>query len=74
VRRLEEVDEPAGCQAQLTLDLQVERGGHVILARSYAESEPAEARVPETVVAALSRALGRILDWALADLGSVSRP
>jgi ABC-type uncharacterized transport system auxiliary subunit len=49
VRRLEEVDEPAGCQAQLTLDLRVERDGQVVLVRSYATEivvSPAPSRVP----------------------------
>jgi ABC-type uncharacterized transport system auxiliary subunit len=74
VRRLEEVDAPAGSEAALALDLRLERDGRLVLARSYAETEPAEGRRPELVVAALSRALGRILDRALADVAAHPGP
>jgi hypothetical protein len=48
----------------------VERGGTLVLACSYAETEPAEARNPEAVAAALSRALARILDGIVAELAA----
>ncbi len=69
VRRLEEVDAADGCQAVLALDVRLERAGRVLLARPYADTEPAEACRPEAVAAALSLALGRILDRVVADLG-----
>jgi hypothetical protein len=84
LRRLEEVDEGGeggGTKGALALDLRAQRGGTtVVVERSYAESEPAESRDPEAVTAALSRALGRILDRFLSELpverpaGSGSRP
>jgi ABC-type uncharacterized transport system auxiliary subunit len=74
IRRLEEVDEPAGWSGALALDLGVRRGGNVLLERTYAETEPAGARNLEAVAAALSRALGRILDRFAADLAAVAGP
>ena len=68
IRRIEEIDTPAAWQGALVLDLRVERGGTLLLARSYAETEPAEARNPEAVAAALSRALARILDSVVTEL------
>ena len=70
IRRIEELDAPAGWQGALALDLRVERGNTLVLARSYAETEPAEARNPEAVAAALSRALARILDDLVAELAA----
>jgi len=70
VRRVEEVDGASGWSAALALDLRIARGGAAVLERSYAETEPAASRSPEAVVAALSRALHRILDRALADIPS----
>jgi ABC-type uncharacterized transport system auxiliary subunit len=70
IRRIEEIDTPAGWQGALALDLRVERGGTLVLACSYAETEPAEARNPEAVAAALSRALARILDGIVAELAA----
>jgi uncharacterized lipoprotein YmbA len=75
VRRLEEVDEPGTWEGAIALDLVVTRDGTTVLARSFAESEPAEARNPEAVVAALSRALGRIMEQvvtALAESGATA--
>jgi uncharacterized lipoprotein YmbA len=74
VRRLEEVDAAEGCRAALALDVSVEREGSVRLARSYADTEPAEACRPEAVAAALSVALGRIVDRVVADLGTAAAP
>ena len=68
IRRIEELDAPTGWQGVLAVDLRVERTGALVLARSYAETEPAEARNPEAVAAALSRALARILDGVVAEL------
>src|SRR6266850_2394852 len=53
IRRLEEVDEPAGWSGALAIDLAVTRDGTVILQRSYAEKEAAEKHNPEAVAAAL---------------------
>lgn len=74
VRRLEELDTGKGCTAVLELEVRIERAGRVLLARPYADSEPAEACRPEAVVAALSRALGRILDRGIADLDPAAPP
>ncbi len=68
IRRIEEVDETDRWYGALAIDLVVSRGGTVLLQRSYAEREPAEKRNPEAVAAALSRALGRILDQMLREL------
>jgi ABC-type uncharacterized transport system auxiliary subunit len=68
IRRFEEVDEPTGQSGALDLDLVVTRDGTVVLQRSYMERESAEKRNPEAVAAALSRALGRILDRMVRDL------
>jgi ABC-type uncharacterized transport system auxiliary subunit len=73
IRRLEEVDDADGWSAALTLDLKITRGGAILLERSYTETEPAADRRPEAVAAALSRALQRILDHALADLPASGR-
>jgi ABC-type uncharacterized transport system auxiliary subunit len=70
VRRLEEVDTPQGWQVALALDLRVERAGEVILAAAYAEEEPAATESAEAVAAALSRALGRILDRFVGELAA----
>ena len=72
VRRLEEVDEADGRSGAVALDLRVERGGRLVLERSYAATEPAEGRGPEATTAALSRALGRILDRLTADLAGAT--
>jgi uncharacterized lipoprotein YmbA len=68
IRRIEELDAPTGWQGVLAVDLRVERAGIPVLARSYAETEPTEARNPEAVAAALSRALARILDRVVAEI------
>lgn len=68
IRRLEEVDEPTAWSGAIAIDFVVTHGGTVVLERSYAESEPAEKRNPEAVAAALSRALGRILDRMVREL------
>jgi len=70
LRRFEEVDDAAGWQGALTLDVKVAHGGAIVLQRTYRESEPAEARNPEAVAAALSRALQRILDQVAADVAA----
>jgi len=72
VRRLEEVDEADGRSGAVALDLRVEQGGRLVLERSYAATEPAEGRGPEATTAALSRALGRILDRLTADLAGAT--
>jgi ABC-type uncharacterized transport system auxiliary subunit len=69
IRRLEEVDRAGGRDGALALDVEVRRGTEVVLTRGYADTEPAENENPEASVAALSRALGRILDRVVADLG-----
>ncbi len=68
IRRIEEVDDPAGWHGDLALDVKVARGGSVVLERAFRESEPAEARNPEAVAAALSRALKRVLDQVAGEL------
>jgi len=73
IRRFEEVDGPAGWQGALTLDIKVARGGAIVLQRTYAETEPAEAKNPEAVAAALSRALQRVLDHVAADVAAAPR-
>jgi uncharacterized lipoprotein YmbA len=70
VRQLEEVDEPGKWLGAIALDLVVRRDGKPVLARSFAESEPAESRNPEAVVAALSRALGRIMEQVVTALAT----
>jgi hypothetical protein len=74
IRRLEEVDAPEQWSAALALDLSVARGGVVLFQKSYAETEPAEKRNPEAVAAALSRALGRIVDQMLRDVPATTAP
>jgi ABC-type uncharacterized transport system auxiliary subunit len=73
IRRFEEVDDPAGWQGALTLDIKVARGGAIVVQRTYAETEPAEAKNAEAVAAALSRALQRILDHVAADVAAAPR-
>jgi uncharacterized lipoprotein YmbA len=68
VRRFEEVDAPSGWSAALAADVVVRDGARVVLERTYEDTEPAESRNPEAVAAALSRALGRIVDRAVADV------
>ena len=68
VRRLEEIDDPAGWQGALALDIKVARGGTIVLEHAYSETEPAQARNAEAVAAALSRALQRVLDQVAAEL------
>lgn len=68
VRRLEELDEPSGWSAALAADVVVRQGQQVLLERTYEDTEPAESRNPEAVAAALSRALGRVVDRAVADV------
>lgn len=68
VRRLEEVDGPEGWSGALTLEIAVRNDRTTLLARTYTETEPAPERTTEAVVAALSRALGRILDRVARDL------
>lgn len=70
IRRIEELDEPGGRHGVLAIEFRVERQGEPWLERSYQDSEPAEADTPEAVVAALSRALGRILARLMDDLAS----
>jgi hypothetical protein len=74
IRRLEEVDGPSGRQGALALEVTVESGGHRLLEHAYAETEPADAARPEATVAALSRALGRILERVVSDLGAAAGP
>jgi ABC-type uncharacterized transport system auxiliary subunit len=73
VRRLEEEDTPEGWRGTLVVELTVRREGRVVFERVFHESEPAERRNPEAIAAALSRALGRVLDHlvrALANEGT----
>jgi ABC-type uncharacterized transport system auxiliary subunit len=70
VRRLLEVDRDDGVMAELALDLEVRRGDAVVLRRSWAEREPAAGGSPEAVAAALSRALARVLDAAVAEIAA----
>ena len=74
ILRLEEVDESTGWYGVLAIDLRIRRGGRVLVDGTYAESEAATAHNPEAVVAALSRALGRILDRALSELQPAAAP
>jgi ABC-type uncharacterized transport system auxiliary subunit len=69
IRRLEEVDREGGRDGALALDIEVRQADEVVLARAYEDTEPAEGANPEATVAAISRALGRILDRVVADLG-----
>lgn len=74
IRRLEEVDQggvQGGADAALALDLRVARGGTVVLARAFTETEHAESRHPEAVAAALSRALQRVLDQIARELAAM---
>jgi uncharacterized lipoprotein YmbA len=71
IRRLEEVDGADGWQGTIAMDVTVRRQGTVVLDRAVAETEPAAERNPEAVVAALSRALGRVLDRLAADLATL---
>ena len=70
IRRLEEVDGQDGWEAALALDIRVRRDGKLLLERSYAETERAARRNPEAVAAALSAALGRILDQVVTELAA----
>lgn len=70
VRRIEELDEAGARRGVLAIDFSVQRGGRAWLERSYEDSEPARADSPEAVVAALSQALGRILDRLVEDLAN----
>ena len=74
IRRLEEVDDPAGWQGALALEIKVTRGGTIALEHAYSETEPAESRNAEAVAAALSRALQRVLDQVAADLARSGPP
>lgn len=74
IRRLEEVDDPAGWRGALELDVRVTRGGAVLVERTFSETEPAESRRPEAIAAALSRALQRILDQVLAEAARARGP
>ncbi len=71
VRRLEEVDADAGWSGALTIDFKVHRSGVLVLEHAYSETEPADDRNPEDVVAALSRALSAILHALAADLAEL---
>ncbi len=68
VRVLEERAEPGGRSGVLAIDFDVHRGGVLVLERGYQESEPAEGATPEATVAALSRALARMLDHLVEDV------
>ena len=69
VRRLEEQVDPGGRRSGVVaIDFTVHRDGEPILARGYEESEPAEGTTPEASVAALSRALARMLDRLIDDV------
>ena len=48
--------------------------GRVVLAHVHTETEAADGRRPEAIAAALSRALGRILDRVVRDLGPPTAP
>jgi hypothetical protein len=80
VRRLEERVSPAGQSGVIAIDLLVRRAGRVVLEGLYQESEPsaasesAKADSPEATVAALSRALARLLDRLAADLAGLEAP
>lgn len=70
VRRIEEIDDDDRWSGALTIEFTVRREGVVVLERSYSETERAARRNPEAVVAALSRALKRILQALAADLSA----
>lgn len=71
VRALLEVDGAGDAVAgELALDIEVRHGEAVLLRRGYVEREPAAARTPEAVAAALSRALGRVLNDVVTRLRS----
>jgi uncharacterized lipoprotein YmbA len=70
IRRIEEVDDGAERRGVVSLELTARRGDRKLLERSYEESAPAGEGTPEAVVAAMSRALGSILDRFVADLAS----
>lgn len=75
IRRLEEVDADDSWSGALALEFTVHRKGVLVLERAYSETEPTARRNPEAVVAALSRALERILRalaGELADLDTVA--
>jgi ABC-type uncharacterized transport system auxiliary subunit len=74
IRRLEEVDAPDGWFADLALDVTARRDGEVVLEHAYAEREPAAVRNPEAVVAAMSRALARILEQLVSALAQAAPP
>jgi hypothetical protein len=68
LRRLEERELDGRREAAVALDLTVRQDARVRLSGSWAETEPIEDRGPEAAVAALSRALGRLLDQVAAAL------
>lgn len=70
IRRLEEQDSGGERRGVVAIDFQVSQAGRSVLDRRYEESEPATAGSPEATVAALSRALARLLDRLAADLAA----
>lgn len=74
IRRFEEVDGKDGWSGALTVALTASQAGIRLVDATYAEVEPAERKEPEAVVAALSRALGRILERFAADVTDAARP
>jgi uncharacterized lipoprotein YmbA len=78
LRRLEEIDSPAGWQGAVTLDLRVKRAGVTLIDQLYVGAAAAGEKTPAAVVAAISRALNQILDAMLEELaaarGSSRRP
>lgn len=67
LRTLEELDEGGRRYGTLTIELAISRAGGMPASTVYAVKEPAERADPEAVVAALSRALGKAVDQALAE-------
>lgn len=70
IRRLLEREDASGAAGILDLDLTVRQGERTLLAHTYDEREPAARPGPEAAVEALSRALGRILDNVVRQLGA----
>lgn len=70
LRRLEELDLPEMWEGAVEFDVRVERGGVPWFERAYGECVAASARNPEAVVAAMSRALTKILEDLAADLSA----
>jgi hypothetical protein len=68
LRRIEEVDADGQRSGIVVLELSASCGDAPCLTHAYEDSERAEEDTPEAVVAAMSRALGRILDRFVADL------